>query len=55
MRDFTIAASLATAAFGTCAAAPLGLYGIIVLVWGTAAAGALRRRWVEPTVARPEG
>ena len=37
MRDFAIAAGLATAAFGARAAAPLGLYGILVLVWGTAA------------------
>ena len=44
MRDFAIAAGLATAAFGPAAAAPLGLYGILVLVWGTAVAGVLRRR-----------
>jgi predicted Na+-dependent transporter len=44
MRDFAIAAGLAAAASGTAAAAPLGLYGILVLVWGTAAAGLLRRR-----------
>ena len=44
MRDFAIAAALAAAAFGAAAAAPLGLYGIAVLVWGTAAAGALRAR-----------
>jgi predicted Na+-dependent transporter len=44
MRDFAIAAGLATAAFGPAAAAPLGLYGILVLVWGTAVAGRLRRR-----------
>jgi predicted Na+-dependent transporter len=44
MRDFAIAAGLAAAAFGTAAAAPLGLYGILVLVWGTAAAGFLRSR-----------
>jgi len=44
MRDFAIAAGLATAAFGAAAAAPLGLYGILVLVWGTAAAGRLRRQ-----------
>jgi len=43
MRDFAIAAGLAAAAFGPAAAAPLGLYGILVLVWGTAAAGAIRR------------
>jgi predicted Na+-dependent transporter len=44
MRDFAIAAGLAAAAFGPAAAAPLGLYGILVLVWGTAAAGTLRHR-----------
>jgi predicted Na+-dependent transporter len=44
MRDFAIAAGLAAAAFGTAAAAPLGLYGIFVLVWGTAVAGFLRQR-----------
>jgi predicted Na+-dependent transporter len=44
MRDFAIAAGLASAAFGAAAAAPLGLYGILVLVWGTAAAGFLRSR-----------
>jgi predicted Na+-dependent transporter len=43
MRDFAIAAGLAAAAFGPDAAAPLGLYGILVLVWGTAVAGTLRR------------
>lgn len=43
MRDFAIAAGLAAAAFGPAAAAPLGLYGILVLAWGTAAAGVLRR------------
>jgi len=42
MRDFAIAAALAAAAFGPAAAAPLGLYGVAVLIWGTAAAGALR-------------
>ena len=36
MRDFAIAAGLAAAAFGPAAAAPLGLYGIAVLIWGTA-------------------
>ena len=44
MRDFAIAAALAAAAFGPQAAAPLGLYGIAVLIWGTAAAGTLRTR-----------
>jgi predicted Na+-dependent transporter len=44
MRDFAIAAGIAASAFGARAAAPLGLYGIVVLVWGTAAAGILRQR-----------
>ncbi len=44
MRDFAIAAGLAAAAFGAAAAAPLGLYGVLVLLWGTGAAGWLRRR-----------
>jgi predicted Na+-dependent transporter len=44
MRDFAVAAALATAAFGPQSAAPLGLYGIAVLIWGTAAAGTLRAR-----------
>jgi predicted Na+-dependent transporter len=44
MRDFAIAAGLASAAFGAAAAAPLGLYGIAVLIWGTGCAGLLRRQ-----------
>lgn len=48
MRDFAIAAALAAAAFGPQAAAPLGLYGVAVLIWGTAAAGALRTRAGRP-------
>ena len=48
MRDFAIAAGLAGSAFGTAAAAPLGLYGILVLVWGAAAAGFLRRSTYRP-------
>lgn len=48
MRDFAIAAGLADAAFGPAAAAPLGLYGILVLAWGTGAAGVLRRRSAGP-------
>ena len=47
MRDFAIAAALAAAAFGPPAAAPLGLYGILVLIWGTAAAGVLRQRYEQ--------
>jgi BASS family bile acid:Na+ symporter len=44
MRDFAIAAGIAATAFGPAAAAPLGLYGILVLLWGTAAAGVLRQK-----------
>jgi hypothetical protein len=56
MRDFAIAAGLAAAAFGPAAAAPLGLYGILVLVWGTAAAGRFpppRRRPQNDSPIRP--
>jgi len=55
MRDFAIAAGLAAAAFGPAAAAPLGLYGILVLVWGTAAAGLLRQRSKSPPSRRGGG
>ena len=44
MRDFAIGAALATSAFGPAAAAPLGLYGVVVIIWGTGAAGLLRSR-----------
>ena len=44
MRDFAIAAGLATAASGASTAAALGLYGVLVLLWGTGAAGWLRKR-----------
>lgn len=44
MRDFAIAAALASSAFGAAAAAPLGVYGVVVIGWGTAAGGTLRRR-----------
>jgi predicted Na+-dependent transporter len=50
MRDFAIAAGLASAAFGPGAAGPLGLYGVVVIVWGTAIAGKLRQSdKTEPT------
>jgi predicted Na+-dependent transporter len=44
MHDFAIASGIATAAFGAAAAAPLSLYGIMVVRWGPALAGTLRRR-----------
>jgi predicted Na+-dependent transporter len=55
MRDFAIAAGLAAAAFGPAAAAPLGLYGIMVLIWGTAVGSALRGRGNGPTPAVGSG
>ncbi len=42
MRDFAVAAGIAAAAFGPVAAAPLGLYGILVMVWGTGLAATMR-------------
>jgi len=44
MRDFAVAAGIAATAFGPAAAAPLGIYGILVLVFGAAAVYAVRRR-----------
>jgi hypothetical protein len=43
MRDFAVAAGIATSAFGATAAAPLGIYGILVLVFGTVTVYAVRR------------
>src|SRR5207244_4186832 len=44
MRDFAVAAGIATAAFGPAAAAPLGAYGVLVLLAGSAGAILARRR-----------
>jgi predicted Na+-dependent transporter len=44
MRDFAIAAGIAVAAFGAESAAPLGLYGVIVIGWGMAVATLGSRR-----------
>lgn len=44
MRDFAVAAGIAASAFGAPAAAPLGIYGILVLIFGTMAVKAIRRR-----------
>jgi predicted Na+-dependent transporter len=43
MRDFAVAAALATQAFGTRAGAVPGVYGVVMLVAGTVAAGRLAR------------
>ncbi len=43
MRDFAVAAGIAASAFGAAAAAPLGIYGVMVLVFGAAAVYVSRR------------
>ena len=48
MRDFAVAAGIATSAFGAAAAAPLGIYGLLVLIFGTAAVYAARQRKPRP-------
>ncbi len=44
MRDFAVAAGIAAAAFGPAAAAPLGAYGVLVLLAGSAVTHLARRR-----------
>jgi predicted Na+-dependent transporter len=44
MRDFAVAAGIAASAFGVAAAAPLGIYGVIVLVFGAIVVQMSRRR-----------
>ena len=43
MRDFAVAAGIAASAFGLAAAAPLGIYGVMVLVFGAVAVHVSRR------------
>ena len=43
MRDFAVAAGIASAAFGPAAAAPLGAYGVLVLLTGSAVTLLTRR------------
>jgi predicted Na+-dependent transporter len=45
MRDFAVAAGIVASAFGIAAAAPLGIYGVMVLVFGAIAVQASRRGW----------
>jgi hypothetical protein len=52
MRDFAVAAGIAASAFGAAAAAPLGIYGLLVLIFGSAAAYLARRPSRESGVAR---
>ena len=48
MRDFAVASGIAAAAFGAAAAAPLGLYGVLVMAWGALVARASSRRRRQP-------
>jgi predicted Na+-dependent transporter len=48
MRDFAVAAGIAARAFGAPAAAPLGIYGILVLVFGSVAVHVIRRPRPRP-------
>jgi len=45
MRDFAVAAGIAASAFGIAAAAPMGIYGVMVLVFGAIAVQASKRGW----------
>lgn len=51
MRDFAVAAALATQAFGAVAGAVPGVYGVVMLVAGAIAAGRLSQR--RPSRSRP--
>ena len=44
LRDFAVAATLATQAFGTQAATVGGIYGVLMLIAGALATAALRHR-----------
>jgi predicted Na+-dependent transporter len=44
MRDFAVAAGIAASAFGIAAAAPLGIYGVMVLVFGAIVVYMSKRR-----------
>jgi predicted Na+-dependent transporter len=44
MRDFAVASGIAAAAFGPAAAAPLGIYGVLVMAWGALVALVANRR-----------
>jgi predicted Na+-dependent transporter len=48
MRDFAVAAGIAASAFGAPAAAPLGIYGILVLIFGSVAVQVIRRPRPRP-------
>ena len=44
MRDFAVAAGIAASAYGVAAAAPLGIYGVMVLAFGAVAVRLSKRR-----------
>jgi BASS family bile acid:Na+ symporter len=56
MRDFAVAAGIAVAAFGRAAAAPLAVYGLLIVLFGVAVARAarVRQRLAAPTADRPD-
>jgi predicted Na+-dependent transporter len=56
MRDFAVAAGIAVAAFGRAAAAPLAVYGLLIVLFGVAVArGAeVRQRRAAPTADGPD-
>jgi hypothetical protein len=54
MRDFAVAAGIAAAAFGPAAAAPLGAYGVLVLLAGSVAAIIARRHRLAAEGTGPE-
>ena len=55
MRDFAVAAGIAAAAFGPAAAAPLGAYGVLVLLAGSVAAIIARRHRRRPAPPAHQG
>ena len=55
LRDFAVAATLATQAFGAPAATVGGIYGVLMLVAGALATAALRRRSQRITTQRRSG
>jgi predicted Na+-dependent transporter len=44
MRDFAVASGIASAAFGADATGPLGVYGLLVITWGSVVAQRVRRQ-----------
>lgn len=55
MRDFAVAAALATQAFGTTAATVPGIYGVLMLIAGATTATMFHRRGHDPRHGRLDG